>query len=84
MEPELSDARRNDLETQGYFEVETPYGPRPQYFYQKLFDDGRLFSVLDQALFIPIALSILFKAQKTQMCRWPMRNICWTTSPLIM
>lgn len=48
MEPELTDEQRYDLDSQGYFEVETPYGPDPNIFTKKLFDDGRLFSVLDQ------------------------------------
>lgn len=41
MEPELSDAEKHDLETKGYFEEPTPYGPDPNIFTKALFDDGR-------------------------------------------
>lgn len=41
MEPQLSDAEKHDLETKGYFEEATPYGPDPNIFTKALFDDGR-------------------------------------------
>lgn len=41
MEPELTDAQRRDLETQGRFAEPTPYGPEPNIFTKALFDDGR-------------------------------------------
>jgi len=42
MEPELTDAQKQDLETKGYYEEPTPYGPDPNIFTKALFDDGRL------------------------------------------
>lgn len=42
MEPELTDAQKHDLETKGYYEEPTPYGPEPNKFTKALFDDGRL------------------------------------------
>lgn len=39
-EPKLTDDEKAALETQGYFEVPTPYGPDPSIFTKKLFDDG--------------------------------------------
>lgn len=41
MEPELTDAQKADLETKGYYEEPTPYGPDPNVFTKALFDDGR-------------------------------------------
>ncbi len=46
-EPLLTDAQRKDLEEQGYYEEETPYGPDPNVFTQALFEDGRDNLVLD-------------------------------------
>ncbi|MEM9108315.1 MAG: alpha/beta hydrolase, partial [Pseudomonadota bacterium] len=40
-EPLLTPQQKSDLETQGYFEEETPYGPDPNVFTKALFDDGR-------------------------------------------
>lgn len=40
-EPLLTADQKRDLETQGYFEEETPYGPDPNVFTRALFDDGR-------------------------------------------
>lgn len=45
-EPLLTDAQKKDLETKGYFEEETPYGPDPNVFTKALFDDGRKNRVL--------------------------------------
>lgn len=42
MEPELTGAQKRDLETKGYYEEPTPYGPEPNKFTKALFDDGRL------------------------------------------
>jgi len=39
-EPKLTDAEKTALEENGYFEVPTPYGPDPNIFTKKLFDDG--------------------------------------------
>jgi len=39
-EPLLTDVQKNDLETKGYFEEPTPYGPDPNVFTKALFDDG--------------------------------------------
>ncbi len=47
MEPELTEANRRDLETKGYFEEPTPYGPQPDVFTRALFEDGRNNRVLD-------------------------------------
>lgn len=41
MEPELTDAQRADMQDKGFFEEPTPYGPIPNRFTKKLFDDGR-------------------------------------------
>lgn len=41
MEPQLTDAQRAQIEELGYFEEPTPYGPEPNRFTRKLFDDGR-------------------------------------------
>ncbi|MCY6383076.1 alpha/beta hydrolase [Hoeflea prorocentri] len=46
-EPLLTDAQRKDLQEQGYYEEETPYGPDPNVFTQALFEDGRDNLVLD-------------------------------------
>lgn len=40
-EPLLTPQQKQDLETKGYFEEETPYGPEPNVFTKALFDDGR-------------------------------------------
>lgn len=48
MEPKLTDNQRADLAHQGYFAVETPYGPEPNIFTKALFDDGHAASVLDK------------------------------------
>lgn len=45
-EPLLTDAQRHDLETKGFFEEETPYGPDPNVFTRALFEDGRKNRVL--------------------------------------
>lgn len=42
MEPELTDQQKQDLESKGYYEEPTPYGPDPNVFTKALFDDGRL------------------------------------------
>lgn len=40
-EPKLTEAQKSDLQTQGYYEEPTPYGPDPNVFTKALFDDGR-------------------------------------------
>lgn len=40
MEPTLTDAQRTEMDQKGYFEEPTPYGPEPNRFTKKLFDDG--------------------------------------------
>lgn len=46
MEPELTDAQRQSLERDGYYEEPTPYGPEPNVFTRELFEDGRKNRVL--------------------------------------
>lgn len=41
MEPELTDTQRAEMDRKGYFEEPTPYGPEPNRFTKKLFEDGR-------------------------------------------
>jgi pimeloyl-ACP methyl ester carboxylesterase len=45
-EPLLTREQKRDLETQGFFEEETPYGPDPNVFTRALFEDGRKNRVL--------------------------------------
>ncbi|MEO4043818.1 alpha/beta hydrolase [Hoeflea sp. CAU 1731] len=45
-EPLLTDAQKQALETQGYFEEPTPYGPEPNVYTRALFEDGARNSVL--------------------------------------
>lgn len=47
MEPELTDAQRQALERDGFYEEPTPYGPDPNVFTRALFEDGRNNRVLD-------------------------------------
>ncbi|MCY0149426.1 alpha/beta hydrolase [Hoeflea sp. G2-23] len=47
MEPELTEAQRQALERDGYYEEPTPYGPDPNIFTRELFEDGRKNRVLD-------------------------------------
>lgn len=56
MEPELTADQKADLETKGYFEEPTPYGPEPNRFTKKLFDDGRAHRVMagPMDLFCPV------------------------------
>lgn len=46
MAPDLTEAQKADLETKGYFEEPTPYGPDPNVYTKALFDDGRANQVL--------------------------------------
>ncbi len=41
MEPELTEEQKSDLQSKGYYEEPTPYGPDPNVFTKALFDDGR-------------------------------------------
>jgi pimeloyl-ACP methyl ester carboxylesterase len=45
-EPLLTDAQKKELETKGYFEEPTPYGPEPNVFTRALFEDGDANAVL--------------------------------------
>jgi pimeloyl-ACP methyl ester carboxylesterase len=47
MEPELTDAQRQALEQDGFYEEPTPYGPDPNIFTRALFEDGRKNRVLE-------------------------------------
>lgn len=47
IEPNLTEAERNSLSSQGYFEEPTPYGPDPNIFTARLIEDGRKNRVLD-------------------------------------
>ncbi|WP_275787272.1 alpha/beta hydrolase [Pararhizobium gei] len=47
IEPNLTDAERASLETLGYFEEPTPYGPDPNIYTARLIEDGRRNRVLD-------------------------------------
>lgn len=50
MEPELTGAQRSELESKGYLEEPTPYGPDPNIFTKALFDDGRQNRVMTGAI----------------------------------
>lgn len=47
IEPELTDAQRRALNTQGYFEEPSEYSPEPNIFTRALIEDGRRNRVLD-------------------------------------
>lgn len=47
VEPGLTEDQKRDLETRGFFEESTPYGPDPDVYTQALFEDGRRNRVLD-------------------------------------
>lgn len=59
MEPELSEAQKQALATQGYFEEPTPYGPDPNVYTRALFDDGRKNRVLDTIIDIDAPIRII-------------------------
>lgn len=46
MEPELTESQKADLNEKGFYEEPTPYGPEPNRFTKKLFDDGRAHQVM--------------------------------------
>ncbi|WP_018689711.1 alpha/beta hydrolase [Ahrensia kielensis] len=50
MEPQLTDAQKSDLNTKGYYEEPTPYGPDPNIFTKELFDDGRANRVMGRSI----------------------------------
>ncbi|WP_420407461.1 alpha/beta hydrolase [Hoeflea sp.] len=50
MEPELTEAQRQALAQNGFFEEPTPYGPDPNVFTRALFEDGRTNRVLEGLL----------------------------------
>lgn len=58
-EPKLTDAERSDLKTKGYFEVPTPYGPDPNIFTKKLFDDGEQNLVMDGIIELGVPVHII-------------------------
>lgn len=45
--PKLTEQHKQDLETKGFFEEPTPYGPDPNIFTKALFDDGEKNLVMD-------------------------------------
>jgi len=47
MEPTLTTAQKRDLETKGYFEEPSQYGPEPSVYTRALIEDGRRNRVLD-------------------------------------
>ncbi|MDN2581905.1 alpha/beta hydrolase [Aquibium sp. ELW1220] len=47
MEPTLTKTQRRDLETKGYFEEPSQYGPEPNVYTRALIEDGRRNRVLD-------------------------------------
>lgn len=47
MEPQLSDDQRSDLAEKGHFDVPTPYGPGPNRFTRRLFEDGAAHRVMN-------------------------------------
>ena len=59
MEPELSEEERQSLETRGYFEEPTPYGPDPNVFTKALFEDGRANRVLDGIIEVDAPVTII-------------------------
>lgn len=50
MEPELTAQQKHDLETKGYYEEPTPYGPDPNIFTKAFFDDGRANRTMMQSI----------------------------------
>ncbi len=40
MEPALTEEQRRDLDTKGFYEEPTPYGPEPNVYTRQLFEDG--------------------------------------------
>lgn len=58
-EPKLTEEQKSDLQTQGYFEVPTPYGPDPNVFTKDLFDDGAQNLVLSGRLELGIPVHII-------------------------
>jgi len=59
MEPELGEAQKQALATQGYFEEPTPYGPEPNIYTRALFEDGRKNRVLDAIIDINAPVRII-------------------------
>lgn len=59
IEPELTDEQRRALDTQGYFEEPTPYGPDPDIYTKALFEDGRANRVLDGVIDLDAPVTIL-------------------------
>lgn len=58
-EPKLTEEQKSDLQSQGYFEVPTPYGPDPNVFTRKLFEDGAQNLVLDGPLELGVPVHII-------------------------
>jgi pimeloyl-ACP methyl ester carboxylesterase len=50
MMPELTDAQKSDLESQGYFEEFSEYSPEPNIYTKALFDDGETNRVMTAPL----------------------------------
>ena len=58
-EPKLTEEQKSDLQSQGYFEVPTPYGPDPNVFTKKLFEDGAQNLVLEGKLELGVPVHII-------------------------
>jgi pimeloyl-ACP methyl ester carboxylesterase len=58
-EPKLTDLERTALLEKGYFEVPTPYGPDPNIFTKKLFDDGEKNLVLQGVMDLGVPVHII-------------------------
>lgn len=50
MEPKLTTIQKSDLQTKGYYEEPTPYGPDPNIFTKTLFDDGRKNKIMTRSI----------------------------------
>ncbi len=55
----LQGKQKSDLQSQGYFEVPTPYGPDPNVFTKNLFDDGAQNLVLEGKLELGVPVHII-------------------------
>jgi len=67
-EAQMSDAQKQELKSQGYFDVENDYGP-PYPITQKLLDDGRDVSLLHKKIKVPFPI-ILIQGKKDADVPW--------------
>ena len=65
IEPELTDAERQSLETRGYFEEPSEYGPEPYIYTRALMEDGRQNRVLKGIIATGCPVHILQGMQDT-------------------